>query len=109
MAGSPNGAKCLLARITLAEWTCDINDCVYPLDGSGLRKGFTHHYKKLPAAWITAQGVMSSMGEPLSLRMTDQHELLRGDVSISHVIALCNHHRPGGHNNPDSNTLRSKI
>ena len=96
-----------MARITLAEWTCDINGCVYPLDGRGLHKGFTHHYKKLPAAWITAQGVMSSMEEPLSLRVTDQHELLRGDVSISHVIALCNHYRPGGSNNPDGNTLRS--
>jgi hypothetical protein len=96
-----------MARITLAEWTCDINGCVYPLDGSSLRKGFTHHYKRVPSVWITAQDVMSSMEEPLSLRVTDQHEILLGDVSISHVVALCNHHRPGGANNPDGNTLRT--
>jgi hypothetical protein len=96
-----------MARITLAEWTCDINGCVYPLDGDGLLKGFTHHYKKIPAAWMTAQAVMSSMDDRLSLRMTDQHDLLVGAVSISHVVALCNHHNPGRADNPDGNTLRT--
>ncbi|KAJ7843993.1 hypothetical protein B0H14DRAFT_2306654, partial [Mycena olivaceomarginata] len=96
-----------MARITLAEWTCDINGCVYPLDGDGLLKGFTHHYRKIPAAWITAQAVMSSMDDRLSLRMTDQHDLLIGAVSISHVVTLCNHHNPGRADNPDGNSLRT--
>ncbi|KAJ7814368.1 hypothetical protein B0H13DRAFT_2464859 [Mycena leptocephala] len=65
--------------------------------------GFTHDYKKIPAAWITAQAVMSSMDG----RMTDQHDLLIGAVSISHVVALCNHHNPGRADNPDGNTLRT--
>jgi hypothetical protein len=47
------------------------------------------------------------MDEPLSLRMTDQHEILRGDVSISHVVSLCNHNRPGELGNPDGNTIRT--
>ncbi|KAJ7670182.1 hypothetical protein DFH06DRAFT_1125569 [Mycena polygramma] len=81
-----------MARITLAEWTCNINECIYPLDGIGLRKTFTHYYKKIPAAWITAHGVMSSMRDPISLRMTDQHEILTGHLSISHVVSLCNRH-----------------
>jgi hypothetical protein len=96
-----------LARITLCEWTCNINHCVYPLDKCGLGKGFTHYYRKIPAAWITAQGVMASMDEVLSLRMTDQHEILRGDVSLSHVVSLCNHNRPGELGNPDGNTIRT--
>jgi hypothetical protein len=70
-------------------------------------RSFTHYYNKIPAAWITAQGVMAGMDEPLSLRMTDQHEILRGDVSISHAVSLCNHHRPGGLGNPDGNTFRT--
>ncbi|KAJ7208930.1 hypothetical protein GGX14DRAFT_365159 [Mycena pura] len=96
-----------MARITLAEWTCDINGCVYPLDGDGLLKGFTHYYKKIPAAWITAQAVMSSMDDRLSLRMTDQHDLLIGAVSISHAVALCNHHNPDRADNPDGHALRT--
>ncbi|KAJ7670832.1 hypothetical protein DFH06DRAFT_1370021, partial [Mycena polygramma] len=96
-----------MARITLAEWTCSINACIYPLDGIGLRKTFTHYYKKIPAAWITAQGVMSSMRDPISLRMTDQHEILTGQVSISHVVALCNRHRTGALDAPDGNTMRT--
>ncbi|KAJ7255014.1 hypothetical protein B0H12DRAFT_1050396 [Mycena haematopus] len=96
-----------MARITLAEWTCNISGCLYPLDGDGLRKNFTHYYRKVPAAWITAHVVMSTMDMPLSLRMTDQNDILLGDVSISHVISLCNHHRPGRTDNADGNTLRT--
>ncbi|KAJ7185757.1 hypothetical protein C8R46DRAFT_881750 [Mycena filopes] len=96
-----------MARITLAEWTCSINNCVHPLDKRGLRRGFTHYYKKIPAAWITAHGVMSSLTEPLSLRMTDHHEILRGDVAISHAISLCNYNRPAAAGNADGNTLRT--
>ncbi|KAJ6465378.1 hypothetical protein C8R45DRAFT_1173917 [Mycena sanguinolenta] len=96
-----------MARITLAEWTCDINGCVYPLDGHGLQKAFTRYYRKLPAAWITAHVVISSMNEPLSLRVTDHHDILLGDVSISHVISLCDHHRPGELDNANGNSLRT--
>ncbi|KAJ7797464.1 hypothetical protein B0H14DRAFT_3548089 [Mycena olivaceomarginata] len=47
------------------------------------------------------------MDEVLSLRMTDQHEILRGDVSLSHVVSRCNHNHPGGLGNPDGNTIRT--
>ncbi|KAJ7837615.1 hypothetical protein B0H13DRAFT_1733192 [Mycena leptocephala] len=98
-----------MARITLAEWTCNLHSssCIYPLDGEGLRRSYTHYYKKIPAAWITAHGVMSGMEPPLSLRVTDHNDLLRGETSISHILALCNHHVPNRPNEPDGNTLRT--
>jgi hypothetical protein len=48
-----------VAWITLADWTCDINNCVYPLDGNSLNKNFMHHYQKMPTSWIIAQKIMS--------------------------------------------------
>ncbi|KAJ7070327.1 hypothetical protein B0H15DRAFT_737458, partial [Mycena belliarum] len=59
-----------MARITLAEWTCNLHNssCVYPLDGSGLSRSYSHYYKKIPAAWIVAHGIMAAMKPPLSLR-----------------------------------------
>ncbi|KAJ7168160.1 hypothetical protein C8R43DRAFT_833238, partial [Mycena crocata] len=98
-----------MARITLAEWTCNLHSskCVYPLDGLGLAKAYTPYYKKIPASWITAHGVMSAMSPPLALRVTDQHHLLLGDVSISHVLNLCSHQHPQIANGTDGNTLRT--
>ncbi|KAJ7813186.1 hypothetical protein B0H13DRAFT_1477577, partial [Mycena leptocephala] len=98
-----------MARITLAEWTCNLHSssCIYPLDGEGLRRSYTHYYKKIPAAWITAHGVLSGMEPPLSLRVTDHNDLLRGETSISHILALCNHHFPNRPNKTDGNTLRT--
>ncbi|KAJ7637991.1 hypothetical protein DFH06DRAFT_1001984, partial [Mycena polygramma] len=98
-----------IARITLAEWTCNLfsSSCVYPLDGAGLTKSYSPYYKKIPAAWITAHGIMAAMLPPLSLRVTDHNDLWCGETSISHALNLCNHHHPNRLDKPDGNTLRT--
>lgn len=70
-----------MAKITMADWTCEKNGCVYPLDGDGLLKGFSHYARSIPGGWIIAQKVMRDLPAPLSLRMTDQSSLVDGEVS----------------------------
>ncbi|KJA23005.1 hypothetical protein HYPSUDRAFT_66719 [Hypholoma sublateritium FD-334 SS-4] len=77
-----------MARITLADWTCEKNDCQCPLNGSGLDKDFGHYSKSLPAAWIIAQKTMRSFNPPLVLRPVDQSFWADGDVSLSHLLSL---------------------
>lgn len=83
-----------MAKITMADWTCEKNGCVYPLDGDGLLKGFSHYARSIPGGWIIAQKVMRDLPAPLSLRMTDQSSLVDGEVSLSHVVNICNHRNP---------------
>ena len=89
-----------VALITLADWTCGINNCVGPLDGLGLRRNFTQYYKKIPAVWIIAQHTLTCLEPKLSLRCTDASHIFHGDISISHTLRLCQAHRvdvPDGH------------
>jgi hypothetical protein len=83
-----------MARITLADWTCSINDCINPLEGVGIHKDFTRRiqYHTIPAAWIIAQKEMGTMTPPLRLCSTDQSHILNGDVSISHCLKLIKTH-----------------
>lgn len=86
--------------ITLADWTCSINNCVGPLDGLGLRWNFTQYYKKTPAAWIIAQNTLTYLEPKLSLHHTDASHIFYNDVSISHTLRLCQAHGvdvPDGH------------
>ena len=76
----------LMARLTLADWMCDINSCVNPLDGRGLDKDFVRYYHKIPASWIFAQKGMSKLNPKLSLRLTDSSHIIRGEISISHAL-----------------------
>jgi hypothetical protein len=78
-----------MALITKADWTCEKNQCMNPLDGIGLRKDFTRQVKSIPANWIIAQCMMCSLS--LSLRETDQSHLAKGDVSLSHAVHIYNH------------------
>ena len=78
----------------LADWTCDINDCIYPLDSTGLNRNFTRYKGKIPAAWIVAQKTMSSLAPKLSLRITDQNHIATRDVSLSHALKVCDHIAP---------------
>jgi hypothetical protein len=75
-----------MALITLADWTCQINRCVYPLNHEGLSRSFTCFTDSIPAAWIIAHSQMSKLG--LSLRQTDQSHLLDGQCSVSHALSL---------------------
>ena len=79
----------LMVRLTLADWTCSINDCINPLDGHGLMKTFTRYYCKIPAAWIIAQKTMSTMNPKLSLCLRDCSHILQGDISVSHALNIC--------------------
>ncbi|KII84505.1 hypothetical protein PLICRDRAFT_117547 [Plicaturopsis crispa FD-325 SS-3] len=90
-----------MARLTLADWTCSINGCVFPLDGTGLNRDFSHYHKRLPAAWIVAQKLMSSLSPKLSLRLTDASHIYRGEVSLAHACNILSEIRrlpvPNGH------------
>ena len=87
-------AYCNMARITLADWTCSINDCVNPLAGIGIHKDFSRRlqYHTIPAAWIIAQKHMGYLKSPLHLCSTDLSHILNGDVSISHFLKLLKTH-----------------
>ncbi|KAJ7491047.1 hypothetical protein FB451DRAFT_1023142 [Mycena latifolia] len=100
----------LMARITLADWTCAINDCTNPLDGRGLLRDFSQYAGKISYGWIVAQKAMGRMAPTLSLRMTERTEILKGDVSLSHCLAIHSHHHPtatGTRKTVDGNNLRS--
>jgi hypothetical protein len=79
-----------MALITLADWTCQINDCINPLVEPGILKDFSRclHFNTIPAAWIIAQKVMGSFKPPLRLCSTDQSYVLNGEVSISHCLKI---------------------
>jgi hypothetical protein len=93
-----------MALITLADWTCLINRCVYPLDHEGLSRSFTRFLGSIPAAWIIAQDQMSKLG--LTLRQTDQSHLLEGHCSISHALSLIKRSVPQAEH-PNGHAIRS--
>ncbi|GBE80306.1 hypothetical protein SCP_0300210 [Sparassis crispa] len=72
-----------MAHITLADWTCSINHCVFPLHPISQESYAcqTHH---LPPSWITAHTVLSTLR--LSIRQTDLSYLFSGDVSLCHLL-----------------------
>lgn len=96
-------AYCLMAHITMADWTCQVNHCCYLLDGNGLECS-TCYMRQIPSAWIIAQDHLAKL--KLSLQITDQNHLLTGDCSILHVITLTKNHLPAP-NLPNSHTLCS--
>lgn len=49
-----------MARITLGEWTCSINECENPIDILSNRS-YSRLSKKLPVAWIEAQSSLRTM------------------------------------------------
>ena len=72
-----------MARITLADWQCSMNDCVNPVDAIKLNRKWSQFYRKLPVHWIEAQRGLSKLS--LMLRRTDQSFVASGMVSISHL------------------------
>lgn len=73
-----------LARITLADWTCQIGGCHWPLSGSGLEKGYDRktYYRKIPASMILAQRVLKEC--KLEIRRTDLSFEAEGQCSVEH-------------------------
>ncbi|PBK65559.1 hypothetical protein ARMSODRAFT_851529, partial [Armillaria solidipes] len=72
-----------MARITLADWTCQLNHCVFPLHGTSLNASFMRHQSSLPFQWRLAHDTMRQNG--LSIRNTDLSFLFYGDVSLRHL------------------------
>ncbi|KAH7875505.1 uncharacterized protein C8R40DRAFT_1170604 [Lentinula edodes] len=97
-----------MARIMMADWTCSLNHCVYPISGTGLlTQTHSSRFKKIPSSWIIAQRVMSEHREKLSLPRTDRTEVLTGDVSLSHYISIFNHHNQTIQEKIDGNVMKS--
>jgi hypothetical protein len=95
-----------MARITLSDWTCDINHCIDPLDGPGLARDFTKYAGKIPYGWIAAQKAMGLASSPISLKRTDIPEILPGTIVVSHALNIFHHHNPD-QGIPDGNALCS--
>ena len=81
-----------MMRLTLADWMCDINGCINPLDSQSLTKNFTWYYCKIPASWIFTQKEMLKLNLKLSLYLTDSSHIIQGDVSIVYILNLCQVH-----------------
>ncbi|KAG0692478.1 hypothetical protein DFH29DRAFT_860829 [Suillus ampliporus] len=75
-----------MAAITLSDWMCSLNHCVYPLDGPSLHRSFIRRKHALPMTWIVAHEVLQQ--SELSVPTTDQSFLL-GDVALCHLSRAC--------------------
>jgi hypothetical protein len=95
-----------MARLTLADWRCVINHCIDPLDGKGLSRDFTGQYQKIPAAWIIAHKVLTTLELKLALRTTDCSHILRGEVLLLHVLNIAKTH---GSNVPDRRAIKTLV
>ena len=98
-----------MALITLADWTCHVNNCINPLVEPGILKHFTRrlHLHTIPAAWIIAQRAMGDMKPPLRLCSTDHSHVIEGDVSISHSLRLMKKHDDSFPSGIAANSLRA--
>ena len=98
-----------MALITLADWTCTLNNCINPLAEPGINKDFSRrtHFNTIPTAWIIAQKEMGNMKPPLCLLSTDQAHILNGEVSISHCLRLLKTHDQSFPNGSTAYSLRT--
>ncbi|KAK6968924.1 hypothetical protein R3P38DRAFT_3508508 [Favolaschia claudopus] len=72
-----------MAHISLADWTCGINQCRHPFDGSSTLDSFLRQTSNLPTAWITAHCTLRDAG--ISVRATDLSHFSTGNVSLIHI------------------------
>ncbi|KAF9008468.1 hypothetical protein BDZ89DRAFT_1079046 [Hymenopellis radicata] len=91
-----------MAALTLADWQCYYNGCIYPLDEHGLTRSFTGSYGRIPSTWIQAQSLLKTL--QLSLRSTDSSSILTGDFSVSHALGVC---RSAGLEIPNNHAVRA--
>jgi hypothetical protein len=94
----------IMVRLTLADWTCSINHCVYPLDGKGLLRDFTGQYRNIPGAWVIAHKIMTTFEPKLVLRVTNNSHILRGEVSLTHILNIAKAH---GKTVPDGRVIKT--
>ncbi|KAK0446585.1 uncharacterized protein EV420DRAFT_1339507 [Desarmillaria tabescens] len=75
-----------MALITLADWTCALNDCQFPLHGKSLSSLTSRRHPCLPFPWLVAQSALSHLN--ISIRDTDLSYLFHGNVSLVHLNKL---------------------
>jgi hypothetical protein len=68
---------------------CRFNNCGHTIDGKGLTKDLSLFFGQIPATWLVAHKVMSTLSPKLNLRQTDVSFILTGEVSIHHVMNIC--------------------
>ncbi|KAF8995602.1 hypothetical protein BDZ89DRAFT_1029558 [Hymenopellis radicata] len=71
-----------MALITMADWTCLLNSCSFPLRPLPQSTAFLRS-ASLPFAWRLAHHTMAMLD--ISVRCTDVSFFFHGDVSLSHV------------------------
>ncbi|KAJ3963579.1 hypothetical protein EV361DRAFT_766646, partial [Lentinula raphanica] len=92
-----------MAAITVADWTCTINNCRYPFDGSTITcaKTFLRQTHSLPFTWIVAHSTLTQT--TTQIRQTDMSFLFTGDVSLRHLL----HALPSTTSTPTPATISS--
>ena len=66
----------MMAQITLADWTCSMNECISPLE-TKTERNFLRFYRKIPVAWLEAQNGLQKLG--INLWKTDLSCILTGE------------------------------
>lgn len=79
-----------MARITLCDWMCQMNECVCPMSQKGqtIRTrefGHSAYLKKLPIGWLNTHEFLQGFKGGAEVRSTDQSPILDGDVSLAHI------------------------
>ena len=77
-----------MARITLADWTCSLNNYINPITRPDHCKAQYSKFGKIPTTWIIAQKVLQTCPGNFRLILTDQSHIISGDVSIAHCLCL---------------------
>ncbi|KZV78477.1 hypothetical protein EXIGLDRAFT_590403, partial [Exidia glandulosa HHB12029] len=78
----------LMARITLADWTCTLNDCVHPFHGQGFQSSTSHKNGIIPRSSLTAHEAMRTLNPQLSLLPTDVSYIYNGSTHIKHIVSI---------------------
>ena len=74
-----------MAQITLADWSCSLNNCNNPLE-TKMDRNFMRFYNNIPVAWLEAQQGLQKLG--VNLHKTDLSFISTGEVSISHILKI---------------------
>lgn len=81
-----------IARVTLADWMCQLNRCQPPLHITDSSPSFSRQKHKLPCSWLSAYNTLKTLS--ISFHATDLSYLLTGDVSLTHLHNLTSHILP---------------
>ncbi|KAG6828079.1 hypothetical protein H0H92_009307, partial [Tricholoma furcatifolium] len=74
------------ALVTLADWTCQLNKCSFPLTTPGIVQTPGRLGAHIPHAWVLAQDVLRDLD--ISIRDTDLSGILHEEVNIQHLYNI---------------------